>query len=109
MTMKLGFNLAIIIAIAICTFAASAQELGDREKGRKLAESVCAECHAIDRLDVASPNPSAPAFQELARTPGMTGIALTAALLTAHREMPHLVLPVDQREDIIAYILSLRD
>jgi hypothetical protein len=38
----------------------------------------------------------------------MTAIALTVALTTPHAGMPMFMLTVDQRADIIAYILSLR-
>jgi hypothetical protein len=44
----------------------------------------------------------------LAATQGMTTIALTAALLTSHRQMPNIVLQPDERRDVIAYILSLK-
>ena len=54
------------------------------------------------------PNESAPAFQEIASTPGMTAIALSAALSTSHRTMPNIMLEPDERTDIIAYILSLK-
>jgi mono/diheme cytochrome c family protein len=44
----------------------------------------------------------------LATTPGMTSVALMVALTTPHAGMPMFMLTADQREDIIAYILSLR-
>jgi hypothetical protein len=44
----------------------------------------------------------------IAATPGMTSIALTAALLTSHRLMPNIMLEPDERRDVIAYILSLK-
>jgi hypothetical protein len=44
----------------------------------------------------------------LAATPGMTSIALTAALLTSHRQMPKIIQQPDEREDVIAEILSLK-
>ena len=39
---------------------------------------------------------------------GMTTIALTAALLTSHRLMPNIILQPGERQDVIAYILSLK-
>jgi len=38
----------------------------------------------------------------------MTVAALTVALTTPHAGMPMFMLTSEQREDIIAYILSLR-
>ena len=39
----------------------------------------------------------------------MTSVALTVALQTAHGKMPNFVLKGSAREDIIAYILSLKE
>jgi hypothetical protein len=63
---------------------------------------------AIRRGQVLSPNTRSPTFSELATTPGMTVGALMVALTTPHAGMPMFVLTATQREDIIAYILSLR-
>ena len=38
----------------------------------------------------------------------MTTAALTVALMTPHAGMPMFVLTSEQRQDIIAYILSLK-
>ena len=69
----------------------------------------CAECHAIDNGTGASANPNAPTFKDLAKTPGMTSAALTVALQTAHRNMPNFVMKANERQDVIAYILSLKE
>jgi hypothetical protein len=55
-----------------------------------------------------SPNSRSPTFVELANTPGMTAMALTVALTTPHAGMPMFVPTADERENIIAYILSLK-
>jgi hypothetical protein len=68
----------------------------------------CAECHAIQKEYARSPNANAPRFQAIASTPGMTPIALSAALNTSHHSMPNILLAADQQADIIAYILSLK-
>ena len=83
-------------------------QVGAPQEGRALAQEVCSECHAIEKGQVRSPNVRSPAFSELATTPGMTPVALMVALTTPHAGMPMFVLTTDQREDIIAYILSLR-
>jgi len=85
-----------------------AQQAGDPRQGLSLARHVCYECHAIQPQQLISPNPRAPTFPQLAATPGMTAAALTVALTTPHVGMPMFRLSSDQREDIIAYILSLR-
>jgi hypothetical protein len=56
-----------------------------------------------------STNEKAPTFVRIANISGMTTAALRAALHTAHRTMPNLVIKDDDADSIIAYILSLRD
>ncbi len=46
-------------------------------------------------------------FTQLASAPGMTSAALLVALTTPHAGMPMLTLSAQEREGIIAYILSL--
>ncbi|HMA73867.1 MAG TPA: cytochrome c [Xanthobacteraceae bacterium] len=86
----------------------SAQEIGDLPNGRHIATTVCAACHMVGKGELYSPEGGAPAFARIAATPGMTSIALSAALLTSHRQMPNIILQPDDRRDVIAYILSLR-
>ena len=45
----------------------------------------------------------------IANTKGMTGRALTVWLQTSHPNMPNLIVAAEDRDDLIAYILSLRD
>jgi len=44
----------------------------------------------------------------VAKTPGMTAIALTAILRTSHRNMPNIILADDDLRNVIAYILTLK-
>jgi mono/diheme cytochrome c family protein len=85
-----------------------AQEIGQASHGLAPAQRLCAECHAIEKRYARSPNANAPRFQAIASTPGMTAIALTAALNTSHHSMPNIVLAADEQADIIAYILNLK-
>jgi mono/diheme cytochrome c family protein len=98
------FASAALLLSAGETFARAA---GDPEKGELLARETCSSCHAVERSSRPSPNPRAPPFREIAQTPGMTALALRAALQTSHQSMPNLVLGKGSREDVIAYILDL--
>jgi mono/diheme cytochrome c family protein len=100
--------LAATIALPMSTGHGAAQEIGQPSRGLALAQRLCAECHAIQKEDTRSPNTNAPRFQAIASTPGMTAMALAAALNTSHRSMPNIVLSADEQADIIAYILSLK-
>ena len=97
-----------VVASVLATGHVQAQETGQSEKGLAFAQKVCAECHAIDKRQLRSPNAAAPRFEAIANVPGMTGIALTVALQTSHRSMPNLMLDTDELRNIAAYILSLK-
>jgi mono/diheme cytochrome c family protein len=85
-----------------------AQDAGNVGHGREIAQNICSACHVVSRGQRLSPNSEAPPFPNLADTPGMTSIALSAALQTSHRLMPNLILQPEERRDVIAYILSLK-
>jgi cytochrome c len=88
--------------------AGHAQDDGDVRRGQALAQRVCAQCHAVRKSQIDSPNPDAPTFPVIAQVPGMTALALTVALQNSHNLMPDLVIEPQERRDVIAYILSLR-
>jgi mono/diheme cytochrome c family protein len=99
----------IMLAAAVAlSMPAQAQEIGQAGRGLALAQRLCAECHAIEKQYARSPNANAPRFQAVASTPGMTAMALSAALNTSHHSMPNILLAADEQADIIAYILSLK-
>ena len=100
--------LAAMMAFPIASGHSTAQEVGSAGRGLALAQQVCARCHAVQKQQTQSPNNDAPAFQDIASVPGMTAIALSAALHTPHQTMPNLILDPDELADIVAYILSLR-
>ena len=97
-----GIGMTTLIVVA------HAQAPGDPQKGSALAQRFCAECHAVGKRDVRSPNSEAPSFTAVASTPGMTAMALNVFFQTPHRAMPNLILESDQKNDIIAYIMSLK-
>jgi mono/diheme cytochrome c family protein len=101
----------VTIAASMCVVAgsANAQQIGSVQEGRQLAREVCGECHAIDNAADGSTNPNAPTFKVIANTPGMTSAALTVALQTTHVTMPNFVIKGDALQNIIAYILSLKE
>lgn len=84
------------------------QQSGQPQAGLTLAQHDCAQCHAVEKGMIVSPNAAAPRFEVIANIPGMTATAVSAALLTSHRAMPNLILNADERSDVIAYILSLK-
>lgn len=108
MSKYIGKTIAVGI-LMLAPMTAFARDLGNPERGLVIARRSCVACHAVTADRAMSPNPKAPPFVAMAQTPGMTAIALRAALQTSHRTMPNLVLRKQRREDVIAYILQLRE
>jgi mono/diheme cytochrome c family protein len=80
----------------------------DANAGLLLARQLCSECHVVERGPARSPNPASPSFETIANVPGMTAMALSAALQSPHRSMPNVMLDSNQLRSIVAYVLTLR-
>lgn len=99
----------MVLAVAI-VFAepAFSQEPGNVMQGQELAQTVCAECHAVAPGAIRSPNAHAPTFDNIAHIPGMTPMAIRVWLRSAHKEMPNIMLSRDETDNVIAYLQSLK-
>jgi mono/diheme cytochrome c family protein len=80
--------------------SALGQQLGDPAAGERLAAANCAKCHSADG--------AAPAFTKIAAMPSTTQTSFGVFLQTSHASMPNLILTAADRNNLIAYILSLR-
>lgn len=100
-------RLAVFFAL-LFPLSANAQEPGDPRAGFAFARANCAECHAVRDTEKESPNPKAPTFASVAKTPGMTGRALAVWMQTSHPTMPNFIVGEEDRDNVIAYIMSLR-
>lgn len=97
------------LAVYVCGSGMSdAQEPGNASRGRLSAGDLCADCHRTEPGAGHSPSAAAPPFSEVAKTKGMTAMALNVWLRTSHPTMPNIMLQPDTADDIIAYIMSLR-
>ena len=85
-----------------------AQETASVDAGYKMAQEICAECHAIEPDDLKSPNMDAPAFYDVANKRGLTVMVLSVWFRTSHPTMPNFVFTEDESSELIAYILSLK-
>ena len=85
-----------------------AEEPGDPSLGLTYAVANCAECHEVNGVRDKAPNPSAPSFASVASTPGLNERAIAVWLQTSHPTMPNLVVAREDRDNVIAYIMSLR-
>lgn len=98
----------ILPLLALALPAVAQTDAGDVQEGRRVAETWCANCH---RVAPGGPGPVtdvAPSFKSVAEMPSTTAMALGVFLQTPHANMPDYQLSRDQKDDVIAYILSLR-
>ncbi len=100
---------AFLFAAVLGLHSAEAQQIGNVEEGRAYARAHCAECHGVETNgEDFSPNIDAPDFSVVANTPGMTERALVVWLQTSHPTMPNFMIPAEVRDNLVAYIMSLR-
>jgi mono/diheme cytochrome c family protein len=87
---------------------ARAEEVGNATNGLAYARAHCAECHVVEDGDDIIISLDAPDFTSVANTPGMTPRALGVWLQTSHPTMPNFLIPTAVKDDLIAYIMSLK-
>jgi mono/diheme cytochrome c family protein len=89
--------------------AASAADLpGDPVAGHELAHTVCAICHFVAEDQPEDPE-IGPSFYEIAAHSSVTTLSLRVYLQTPHSTMPNLMLTPEETDDVISYILSLKE
>jgi len=97
-------SIVAILAVAILALPAAAQSV---PVGRDLAIRWCMACHVVEpNQSMATDN--APPFPTIAARPGTTAGALDRYLSKSHTLMPDFSLSSQERESLVAYILSLR-
>lgn len=115
--MNQWFPTLISIPVLVGLASSAEAQTGDPEAGAAYAKQVCVKCHAIDRTGLSpeptarglSPEPTAPPFKDVANTPGMTATALAVWLTTSHPTMPNIILDPQELDNVIAFILSLKN
>ena len=105
----LGLMLGSSLLTALLAATAAAQTMnGDAKKGQELAQNWCSDCHAVDAQHAEAHN-GAPSFLSIAQMPSATSISLHVFLQTPHERMPNFQLTKTQIDDVVAYILSLKN
>lgn len=101
----------VVTAMAVAAAGAvAAQTIGDPAAGRRLAEAWCSECHATGPKMVDAPTLAhAPGFAEVAQRPRTTALSLNVFLRSNHDNMPNFILARSEADDIVAYILTLKE
>jgi len=97
-------TMAVALAVALLALPAAAQ---DPSLGGKLAVRWCMACHVVEP-DQRRAADNAPTFRAIAARPGTNAASLDRYLSTGHTLMPDFSLSAQERDALIAYILSLR-
>jgi mono/diheme cytochrome c family protein len=100
-------RMAVFFAL-LFPLSVNAEELGDPRAGLAFARAHCAECHAVTDAEDKSRNPDAPTFASVSKTPGINERALAVWLQTSHPTMPNFIIADVDRQNVIAYIMSLQ-
>jgi mono/diheme cytochrome c family protein len=101
-------HVALFFAAILALSGTAAAQDSDVRAGRVTAETNCVECHVVRGGQPVLSGGTAPSFERIANAPGMSPLALQAALQTSHRTMPNVILEPDELRGIVRYILTLR-
>jgi mono/diheme cytochrome c family protein len=97
------------VALTGAAAVADAQEGAQRERGLELSQKLCRTCHLVSPGQRGPVPDGIPSFMAMAERPGLDARSIEAALLApTHPLMPDPPLDHRQRQDVVAYILSLR-
>ncbi|HYD70821.1 c-type cytochrome [Azospirillum sp.] len=104
----IAFGLALAALLAAAPALAATNGVGRPGYGKTLAREMCGECHVVAPDQKSGGDPLAPNLVERVQDAGITELALRAYLQTSHPIMPNVRLTVEQTDDIVAYLLSLK-
>ena len=110
---SLAIGAIIVSSIVAASTHAASDGPGSIGFGRHLAEEICGECHRVSQPPTAKPPPmqeelAAPDLVERMRDPGVTEMALRSYLRTSHPVMPNIRLSIEETDDVVAYLMSLK-
>lgn len=106
-TARLRRHAAALLAGCLAAAPALAQQAGDVEAGRRIADTWCSNCHLVGPQDSGPVADAAPTFAAIVRMPSTTAMSLRATLMTPHVRMPDYRLSHAEMDDVIAYMLNL--
>lgn len=98
-----------VLGMAFGTSALAQDLPGDPIAGRDFARQICAECHFVEREWVDLYVGDAPDFVDIANGSAHTEMSLRVFFVTPHLNMPNLILSEEQTDNVISWILSLRE
>lgn len=95
-------------ALSVASTAHAAQ-LGDMDEGLKFAAQKCASCHDITSQNPMTTASGAPTFHVIANTSEISRTSLSYWMLSSHPKMPGMMIEQQDLDNVITYILSLKN
>lgn len=83
--------------------------IGSPAGGLAFAQEVCSACHIVAHSQTTVIAQQAPSFESIARAAKTTELSLRVFLQSPHINMPNFILSEQETDDVVAYILSLRE
>ncbi|MCW5772936.1 MAG: c-type cytochrome [Rhodospirillaceae bacterium] len=96
------------LAILCATAPAGAQKPPSAAEGETLALRWCSSCHFVSAKQQAHASDTAPSFASIAARPEASAGTLRAIIHMPYPRMPEITLSQPEVDDIVAYILSLK-
>jgi len=82
---------------------------GSVRDGQAFAQEVCSECHVVAPRQDTPATDAVPTFTAIAADSAVTEMGLRVFLQTPHAQMPNFMLSRIQTDNVISYILSLKN
>ena len=96
----------IVASLAVPVLALAQPLAGNPTSGRHLATTICGSCHQVIG---GKGRDGPPSFVDIANVTSTTALSLLVFLRSSHNEMPNLIISKSDTDDLVAYILSLKE
>lgn len=101
--------LSLTLTAAFGSTAWAEPMVGSPANGLAFAHQNCSECHIVAPSQTTVIAHQAPSFPSIAREAKTTETSLRVFLQSPHINMPNFILTAEETDDVVAYILSLRE
>jgi len=105
----LAFAVTVTVLSAGHVAAAPLPGQPDPQSGHALADKLCTNCHLVGSAQQEHAVADVPSFREIANQPGQTTGGIIAHIVLPKHPMPQIPLTQNERADLAAYVMSLRD
>ena len=96
----------VVASLAVPASALAQPIAGNPTSGRQGATTIYSSCHQV----IGGTRRDGPlSFVDIANMPSTTALSLKVFLRSSHNKMPNLIISDPDTDDLIAYILSLKE